>query len=585
MIGVAMTDRGDIDRVREATDLVELISEVTKVKKSGRSVMAVCPFHEEKTPSMSVDRVRGLYHCFGCGEGGDVFSFVEKTQGVDFPDALEMLARKAGITLVQDPDAARKRGRREAAVGAIRQAVDVYHTRLKKSAEAGPARAHLRGRGYDVELIDEWKLGFAGVDWDTLVKTLKTAGVGDGAMLDGGLARRGRHGLYDVFRGRLMFPIHDVRGDPIGFGGRLVDDVDRDSTNNPDAKYVNSAESIVYHKANVLFALDRARKSIAAEGKAVIVEGYTDVIAMHQAGIDTAVATCGTALGDGHFDLLRRFSEKVVLAFDSDEAGAKAALRSDELASPFRLDLDLRVAVMPDGLDPADLVQEGRSEELSKAVAEARPLLEHRIEHEVAKHDLSGPEGRARALHAAAAQLTRVNDEIARREYSRFVARLIGVDLSTVDQATRMRRTGPPSRSTQSSRPLDRAESELLRVVLTNPPDMGEISPTDFHDERLGAAFTAISDELATTAPGTPVDISTVSDPGVQGLLRSLLLDSRPLPEWPEMQRRVRGRRLDMEIADIEGRLGSLETETEHHSETLRHLIALQQEKRSLGDT
>jgi len=427
-----MTDRGDIDRVREVTDLVELVSEVTKVKKSGRSVMAVCPFHEEKTPSMSVDRARGLYHCFGCGEGGDVFSFVEKTQGVDFRDALEMLARKAGITLVQDE--------------AIRLAADVYHTRLKKSAEAGPARAYLRGRGYDVDLIDEWRIGFAGVDWDTLVKALSTAGVGDGAMLDGGLARRGRHGLYDVFRGRLMFPIHDVRGDPIGFGGRLVDDVHRDSTNNPDAKYVNSAESIVYHKANVLFALDRARKTIAAEGKAVVVEGYTDVIAMHQAGIDTAVATCGTALGDSHFDLLRRFSEKVVLAFDSDEAGAKAALRSDELKSPFRLDLDLRVAMMPDGRDPADLVQEGRNQELLKAVDEARPLLEHRIEHEVAKHDLSGPEGRARALHAAAAQLARVNDEIARREYSRFVARLIGVDLTTVDQATMMRGLPPPSR-------------------------------------------------------------------------------------------------------------------------------------------
>ena len=582
---MAMTDRGDIDRVREATDLVDLISQVTKVRKSGRSVMAVCPFHEEKTPSMSIDRVRGLYHCFGCGEGGDVFSFIQKTQGVDFPDALEMLARKAGITLVRDPDAAQRRGRREAAVEAIRRAVDVYHTRLKKSDEAGPARSYLRGRGYDVDLIDEWKMGFAGLDWDTLAKALKTSGVDDRAMLDGGLARRGKHGLYDVFRGRLMFPIHDVRGDPIGFGGRLVTGVDRESTNNPDAKYVNSAESIVYHKANVLFALDRARKTIAAEGKAVIVEGYTDVIAMHQAGIDTAVATCGTALGDGHFDLLRRFSEKVVLAFDSDEAGSKAALRSDELESPFRLDLDLRVAVMPDGLDPADLVQEGRSEELAKAVDDARPLLEHRIEHEVAKHDLTGPEGRARALHAAAAQLTRVNDEIARREYSRFVARLIGVELATVDRAIRFRRTDAPAGSTQSQRPLDRVESELLRVILTNPPDMGEISATDFHDERLGAAFESISGELATTAPGTPVDITTVSDDALQGILRSLVLDGRPMPEWSEMQTRVRGRRLDMEIADIEGQLGSLEDETEHHSETLRRLIALQQEKRSLSET
>jgi DNA primase len=274
----------------------------------------------------------------------------------------------------------------------------------------------------------------------------------------------------------------------------------------------------------------------------------------------------------------------VVLAFDSDEAGAKAALRSDELKSPFRLDLDLRVAVMPDGLDPADLVQEGRNEELLKAVDEARPLLEYRIEHEVAKHDLSGPEGRARALHAVAEQLIRVNDEIARREYSRFVARLIGVDLTTVDQATRSRGRGVPARSDRPGRPLDRAESELLRVVLTNPPDMGEIFLSDFHDERLGAAFTAISGELATTAAESPVDISTVSDPDLQGLLRSLVLDSRPLPEWAEMEARVRGRRLDAEIAEIEGQLRSLDSETEHHSETLRHLIALQREKRSLGE-
>ncbi len=579
-----MADRGDIDRVREATDLVELISEVTKVRKSGRSVMAVCPFHEEKTPSMSVDRGRGLYHCFGCGEGGDVFSFVEKTQGVDFPEALEMLARKAGITLIQDPDAARKRGRREAAVEAIRRAVDVYHTRLKKSDDAGPARAYLRHRGYDVDVIDEWKMGFASVDWDTLTKALRTAGVDDRSMLDAGLARRGKHGLYDVFRGRLMFPIHDVRGDPVGFGGRRVEDVARDSTNNPDAKYVNSAESIVYHKANILFALDRARKTIAAEGQAVIVEGYTDVIAMHQAGIRTAVATCGTALGDGHFELLRRFSEKVVLAFDSDEAGAKAALRSDELESPFRLDLDWRVAVMPDGLDPADLVQENRQDELVKAVETARPLLEHRIEHEVAKHDLTGPEGRARALHAAAAQLNRVDDEIARREYGRFVARLIGVELSTVDQATRTRGTRQPQ-SSQRDAPLDRAESELLRVILTNPPGMDrDVSASDFTDSRLANAFTSIVDQLAVAEAGSPVDVSKVSDPEAQGMLRALVMDSRPLPLWSEMERWMLGKRLDVEIDEVEGELRSLESGSEPHSETLRHLIALQQKKRSLGE-
>lgn len=580
-----MAERGDIDRVREATDLVDLISEVTKVKKSGRSFMAVCPFHEEKTPSMSIDRARGLYHCFGCGEGGDVFTFIEKTQNVDFRDAVEMLARKAGITFVQDPDAARKRGRREAAVEAIRRAIDVYHDRLKKAPEAGAARSYLRGRGYEVDLIDEWKLGFAGLDWDTLTKALKTGGTDDRAILDAGLARRGRHGLYDVFRGRLMFPIHDVRGDAVGFGARRVEGVDRNSTNNPDAKYVNSAESIIYQKGRVLFAMDRARKPIGDDGQAVVVEGYTDVIAMHQAGIRTAVATCGTALGDGHFDLLRRFTERVVLAFDSDEAGGKAALRSDELASPFRLDLDLRVAVMPDGLDPADLVQEGRADELVEAVSSARPLLEHRIEHEVQRFDLTGPDGRARALRTAATQLRRVNDDIARREYSRFVARKIGVDLATVEQAVRSTRASQSGGTSRAEAPLDRAESELLRVILTNPPEMGEVSAADFSDERLSKAFEAIAGDLAVSAPGEPIDVTRVADSSVQGLLRSLVMDARPLPEWSEVLLRVKGRRLDTEIDDLEAQLERLVPGSEAHSESLRRLVALQKAKRSLGDS
>lgn len=577
-----MAERGDIDRVREATDIVELVSEVTKVKKSGRSYMAVCPFHEEKTPSMSVDRARGLYHCFGCGEGGDVFKFVQETRGVTFGEALDMLAGKAGIQLVRDPAEVHKRGRRAAAVEALRRAIDVYHDRLKKASDAGAARAYLRSRGYDVDLIDEWRLGFAGVEWDTLSKTLRTAGIDDRALTDAGLSRRGRHGLYDVFRGRLMFPIYDLRGDAIGFGGRKIEDVHRSQINNPDAKYVNSADSIVYQKSRVLFGLDRARQALGADEPAVVVEGYTDVIAMHQAGVTTTVATCGTALGDGHFDLLRRFTEKVVLAFDSDEAGSKAALRSDDLESPFRLDLDLRVAVMPDGLDPADLYQEGRGDDLVKAVGSARPLLEHRIESEVGRHDLSGPEGRARALHVAAEQLRRVQDAIARREYERFVARLIGVELSTVEAAVGSRQRSRSTTQQTEERPLDRAEEELFRLVLGNPPGM-EISASDFSDHRLREAFVAVEGQLANLAPGTPLDPGLVEDPALQSIVRGLSMDVRPLPDWAEMRQRVQLRRIHAEIDDIEAKLAGVEEGSQTHSDYLRQLIALQQEKRSLG--
>ena len=574
-----MAERGDIDRVRESTDLVDLISEVTKVKRSGRSFMAVCPFHEEKTPSMSVDRARGLYHCFGCGKGGDVFSFVQETQGVDFADALELLARRAGITLVRDPADARQRGRRGEAVEALKRAIDVYHDRLKKAPEAGAARAYLRQRGYDVGIIDEWKLGFAATDWDTLTKELKAGGLGDRVLIDAGLSRRGRHGLFDVFRGRLMFPIHDLRGDAVGFGGRKIDEIDRKSTNNPDAKYVNSADSAVYHKAQVLFGLDRARREISDDHPAVIVEGYTDVIAMHQAGVKTAVATCGTALGDGHFDLLRRFSEKVVLAFDSDEAGSKAALRGDELESPFRLDLDLRVAVMPDGLDPADLVQQDRNEELVSAVNGARPLLERRIEHEVSRHDLSGPEGRARALHAAAAQVRRINDGIARREYARYVARLVGVELEAAQAAIDGDRGRRGRAEPGVERPLDRIELELMRVLIADPSSVEGVVAEDFTDQRLRQAFSAL--DLSAAVPGEPVDISEAGEEETRSLLRSLAMDDRPLSSGPEILSRVKERRLDAEIEDLQRRLAGMEPGTDAHSDNLRRLIALQQEKRS----
>ncbi|MGA8040377.1 MAG: toprim domain-containing protein, partial [Acidimicrobiia bacterium] len=313
---------------------------------------------------------------------------------------------------------------------------------------------------------------------------------------------------------------------------------------------------------------------------AVIVEGYTDVIAMHLAGVKTAVATCGTALGDGHFDLLRRFGDRVVLAFDSDEAGSKAALRGDELESPFRLDLDLRVAAMPDGLDPADLVQQDRTDELVASVRSARPLLERRIEHEVSRHDLSGPEGKARALHAAADQVRRVGDEIARREYIRFVARLIGADLETVTAAVEGgRRRGRPAPSV-SQRPLDRMESELLRFLIANPDRMGEVGPDDFADERLAAAFVALSTGGSSERSPNGDD----SGSAASGLLRSLSMEDRPA-SGEEIMGRIKERRLDRLIDALEAELAELEPGSEPHSDSLRRLIALQKEKRSLAES
>ncbi|NNF69587.1 MAG: DNA primase, partial [Acidimicrobiia bacterium] len=227
--------REDIDKVRDATDLAELAAEVTKVKRSGRSTMAVCPFHQEKTPSLSIDASRGLYHCFGCGKSGDVFRWVQETQGTDFVGALEMLARRAGVVLTEDPEASKRRDRRELLVGATETAVDFYLDRLKTGDDAGAARAYLRSRGYDGDVVEQFKIGYSPDSWDALVRHLGKAGFSDDVMITAGLASRARTGKpVDRFRGRVMFPIYDVRGDAVGFGARVLD--------GDGPKYLNSPE-------------------------------------------------------------------------------------------------------------------------------------------------------------------------------------------------------------------------------------------------------------------------------------------------------------------------------------------------------
>ena len=565
--------REDIDRVRQATNLVELVGAVTKVKRSGRSHMAICPFHQEKSPSMSIDPGRGLYHCFGCQKGGDVFTFLEETQGLDFNEAVEELARRAGIHLESDPEAGRRRGRRNALHEAVRRAIEVYHERLKTGPDAGQARAYLRSRGYDGDVVDEYRIGFAPDEWEVLVKELRAGGIGEQTMIDAGLARRGRGGrVYDYFRGRVMFPIHDLRGDPVGFGGRIL--------SGDGAKYVNSPDSSIYNKSRLLYGLDRARAAITQSGRSVVVEGYTDVIGLHQAGIPEAVATCGTALTDEHFDLLRRFSERVVLAFDADEAGAEAARRTSELEAPVRLDLDMRVAVMPDGGDPADIVQAGRVDELRQAIDSARPLLQFRLEREVARIDLSEPEGRARALHSAAAQLGRVGDPIARREYERFVARLLGVELDDVARAVGSPRRGraPQGRPTRDSSPRRRLESDLLRLMISNPAGAGEVVAALFQEPDLRAAAEILE---ANREPGKgEVDVSALEvEPQMRSLLLAHAVDGQREGE-ENLLAKARSMRIDAEIDRLEAVIAATDPAREEYSQAFNRLIALQRERK-----
>jgi DNA primase len=586
--------RDDIDLVRDKTDLVDLASEITKVKRSGRSTMAVCPFHSEKTPSLSIDGARGLYHCFGCGKSGDIYRWVQETQSVDFAGAVEFLARRAGVTLKVDPEAAKRRNRRERLVEATELAVAFYSERLKSAPDAGAARSYLRSRGYDGEVVDKFGLGYSPDEWDQLVTHLRDSGVREDVMITAGLAQKSRtNSLIDRFRGRVMFPVFDLRGDPVGFGARILE--------GDGPKYLNTAESPIYHKSRLLYGLNWAKSDIVRKGQSVVVEGYTDVIGMHIAGMPVAVATCGTALVEGHLDLLRRFSERVVLAFDADEAGAGAALRGFERSVPG--DLDLRVATLPEGKDPADVVADGGVDQLEAAIAESVPLLAFRIDDELSKFDLSEPEARTRAVRAVAAVIALHPDAVARHEYAVVVSRKTGVETKLIEQAIRGASRSGSSRGADEVPPDVRGgepqpapatvgrptEVELLRAMLANDERLSGVTTSAdlFANADTKAAYEIVAALLEGLEPGVAPDLGAAigNDESPAGaLLRETALSVTPVANPAEIVVRLSVARIEHEIATTRASLQTIDkaTDEQGYSELWSRLIALEQKRREL---
>jgi DNA primase len=559
--------------------------------------MAVCPFHSEKTPSLSIDGARGLYHCFGCGKSGDIYRWVQDTQGLDFSGAVEFLARRAGVTLTVDPEAAKRRGKRDRLVEATAKAVAFYSERLKSSADAGSARSYLRGRGYDGDVVERFGLGYSPDDWESLVEHLRSEGIRDDTMMEADLARKSRNNkLIDRFRGRLMFPVFDIRGDAVGFGARILD--------GDGPKYLNSSESPIYHKSRLLYGLNWAKSDIVRQDTAVVVEGYTDVIAMHLADMPIAVATCGTALlVEGHLDLLRRFSERVVLAFDADEAGAGAALRGFERSVPG--DLDMRVALLPEGKDPADVLAQDGAEVLKAAVDSSIPLLQFRIETELSNFDLTEPEARTRAVRAVAAVIALHPDPVARHEYAVMVSRDTGVETRLIEQAMRSSAQRPrtarpdeppdpeaPDESPEPSKPRTASyatEAELLRVMLANDEGLVGVEATVelFTNEDTAAAFTRVVEILKGLSAGEPPDLGSAignDDSSEAVLLRALALDETPLPDPTELVTRLQVTAIELQITETRSSLQLVDREAdeEGYSELWASLIALEQDRRTL---
>lgn len=584
-------DRDDLERIREAVNLVEMFEGVTAVQKVRGSFKALCPFHTEKTPSLSIDPARGLYHCFGCGAGGDVFTFMQETRGLSFVEALETLADQTGIAIRRDPGSSQRRDRRKRLAEAVEEAGRFYHDRLKQAPDAGHARSYLRGRGYGGEVVEQFELGYSPDEFDALVAHLRGRGFKEREIQAAGLARQGRSGrLIDLMRGRLMFPIRNAAGVMAGFGGRLLE--------GEGPKYLNTSETPLYKKGRLLYGLDRSRSAISREGTAVVVEGYTDVIAFHIAGLPLAVAACGASLGEGHFDLLRRFASRIVLAFDADEAGAGAVVRGDELRMAADLDLELRVAALPEGRDPADLVREGQGRRLAEAVAGAAAITSFRIDRILDRHKLSEPESAVRAAAEAAEMIARHPDGMARHRYASDVAVRTGTSpeavLAKVQQALGRSRGLAPLRRAPGAggapspppRPPERSEADLLRRLMAGEAPAERVSPELF-DHPAARRLAAWLLEAGRRLPsGGPVPIQGIEDQELAVLARELELRREPPPlpaedvlahlEERSMKRRKDRLRRRLESLDPGGDGGEF-------TRTMEELTALQRRSSGAG--
>jgi DNA primase len=513
----------DIARVRESTDIVAVISGYTQLKRVGQRWTGLCPFHNEKSPSFSVNQAEGLYHCFGCKASGDAITFVREVEHLDFPGAVEWLAAKAGITLrYTEKDESEGRKRQARLYSLTEQACEWYHHRLRKAPDAAAARAYLRSRGFDADEVAHYRIGWAPDDWDSLVRTLKASREDIEAAGLGFVNRRNR--MQDFFRGRILFPILDERERVIGFGGRKLPDAE-------GPKYQNSRDNVLYNKSKALYGINWAKADAVASNQILVCEGYTDVIGFARAGVPRAVATCGTALTEDHVRVLKRFTRNVVLAYDADEAGQSAAERV--YAWEQAHDIQFSVLSLPPGTDPDELARSD-PQALQAAVADPRPFLEFRVSRVLGAADLRGPEGRARAAEAALGVVAEHPDPLVRDQYVMQIADTCRIDASQLrarleavlrspkprrEEEHGRRRSAPlpepPPDMQQPTAPRlpplpDGVEREVLRLAVNQPEVAAPfLEETFFLHPTARAALGALlrSETLAQAIEESPAEV------------------------------------------------------------------------------
>ncbi|MDH6245817.1 DNA primase [Mycobacterium sp. OTB74] len=610
----------DIAAIRERTRIEDVVGEHVQLRRAGAdSLKGLCPFHDEKSPSFHVRPNHGQFHCFGCGEGGDVYAFVQKIEHVSFVESVELLADRIGYTVSYEGASAanvqRDRGSRSRLLAANTAAQEFYAAALQ-SEEAAAARQYLVDRNFDAEAAKRFGCGFAPSGWDTLTKHLLRKGFTFKELEAAGLSREGRRGPMDRFHRRLLWPIRGATGEVIGFGARRLFDDDQ-----MEAKYVNTPETVLYKKSHVLFGLDLAKRDIAKSHRAIVVEGYTDVMAMHLAGETTAVASCGTAFGDEHLSMLRRlmmddnfFRGELIYVFDGDAAGRAAAVKAFE--GEQNLTGQSFVAVAADGMDPCDLRLKSGDGALRDLVARRTPLFEFVIRTALEDHDLDSAEGRVAALRRCVPLVARIKDSTLRDEYARQLAGWVGWD-DVAQVISRVRETaksgsGAPRRDAARKAPVAAApavgrpdprdptlwpQREALKSALQYPAMAGPVFDALPPESFTHAGYAAVR-EAITTAGGTArglggaewIDVVRDATSTAGALITELSVeafkvDEERLPRYiASVLARLQEVWVGREIAELKSklqRMSPVEQSDDYHA-LFGDLVAMEQYRRSL---
>ncbi|MCL2826237.1 MAG: DNA primase [Eggerthellaceae bacterium] len=563
----------DIQKIREANDVVSVIGDRVPVRQQGRDFWCCCPIHEDKNPSCKIDPATQLWHCFGCGAGGDVFSFIMQADGLSFPDAAYKLAERANITIVETGKAPGPPKEHKARlVEACKETAAFYHLQLMRNTtpQAQAARSYLAGRGFGGEVPKKWRLGFAPGN-GALISHLRKLGFKDSEMVDADVAYQGNGRLTDRFYNRVMFPIADVQGEVIAFGGRIIEAGDR--------KYLNTKETPIFHKSEVLFGLDKAKAAMAATGTAIVVEGYTDVITLHEAGITNAVATLGTALTKQHIRILSRHAkDRIVYLFDGDTAGQKAAERAlgfiDESITPEAgpSKVEILAVILPDDLDPADFVTQRGADALRDLLGQACPLIAFGIEHRLARFDMKSAESRSRAADEALSILAPIKGSLLAKDYAvQIAARTRMKEADVLARLAGLSVRVPASEAHEgAAQPLEPEPEHAVRLP------QAELNRRRFEREFLGLIARnphialAFADTLAQTQWHEPVHAAIA-----ESLLESL--SSNPGAQAAEL--------VSAAAAKVPAAAGILTSGVTEPAQDLQALAAFLAEELWIGDT